>query len=446
MKPEVLVVDDDADTVDSLSDYLELKGYTPTKTGTLKEAAETMENGHFDAILLDLNLPDGNGLGWIEALREGHPHLAIVVITGEGDIPTAVDAMRKGADTFLPKPVNPQALSVFLERGLEVERLRRRDERQRRLNADPDFFRGESPAAEQAWELAATAARNEAAVLIQGETGTGKGVLAKWIHDNSDRSAEAFVEVNCSSLRGDLLASELFGHRKGAFTSAIENREGLIEYADGGTLFLDEIGDMDLAVQAQFLKVIEEHKFRRVGETKMRRSEFRLICATNKDLGREAAEGRFRQDLYYRICVFPIEVPPLRLRRDDIPGLSQALLKALGQDRTVITEEAMNRFQAYEWPGNIREFRNVLERACMIAGGQDIRPAHLLGLDQHGRSSGGGAMPGDWTLEAAEGEHIRRALDHFDGRVRETAHALGVSRATLYRKTKKYGLLGGRDD
>jgi DNA-binding NtrC family response regulator len=446
VKPEVLVVDDDADTVESLAEYLSLKGYEPTTAGTLELAQEAMEQGHFEAILLDLNLPDGNGMGWIEALREEHPHLAIVVITGEGDIPTAVDAMRKGADTFLPKPINPQALSVFLERGLEVERLRRRDERQRRLSTARDVHRGESPAAARAWELAATAARNEAAVLIQGETGTGKGVLAKWIHDNSNRSAEAFVEVNCSSLRGDLLASELFGHRKGAFTSAIENREGLVEYADAGTLFLDEIGDMDLAVQAQFLKVIEERKFRRVGETKMRRSEFRLICATNKNLAREAEEGRFRQDLYYRICVFPIEMPPLRERRDDIPDLADELLRSIGQARTGIGEDAMARFLEYEWPGNIRELRNVLERACMIAAGQDIRPEHLLGLSHAGSDNGGHARPGDWTLEAAEGEHIRRALDHFDGRVRDAAKALGVSRATLYRKAKKHGLLEGRGD
>ncbi|MFH0911194.1 MAG: sigma-54 dependent transcriptional regulator [Planctomycetota bacterium] len=443
MNPVILIVDDDEDTLDSLADLLALKGYEAEKASCLKAARAVLARRDPDGVLLDMKLPDGNGLDWIGALRKQLPDLAIVVITGAGDIPIAVEAMRRGADHFLTKPVNPEEMFLFLEKSLELEWLKREDLTRRRLMKPESIFWGECPAARELQDLAATAAENDSAILLQGETGTGKGVLARWIHENGPRSSNPFVEVNCSGLRGDLLASELFGHRKGAFTSAIEHREGLLEVANGGTLFLDEIGDMDLSVQAQFLNVIEEKQFRRVGEVKMRRSEFRLVCATNRDLSAQVEAKRFRGDLFFRICVFPIAVPGLCKRIEDLKGWVDHLLNVLRYGDNRVGKEAMSLLKHYSWPGNIRELRNVLERACLLAHGNELRPEHFPGLPVSSARppSKEDKQSEEWDLVSHEASHIRHALASFKGNVGETAQALGVSRATLYRKLKQYRIL-----
>ncbi len=437
MKPYVLLVDDEIDTLESLSDFLELNGYAVVTADSLKNAQNAIVMHKFDAVFLDMNLPDGNGLDWLHPLREFQPYLAIIVITGIGDIPTAVEAMRLGADHFLTKPLNTDTLLLFLARCLEVERLRRCEIISRRLLTDKLIYIGESPLMQKAWQLAKKCSETDTTVLLLGETGTGKGVFARWIHDSGARRDEPFVELNCSSLRGDLLASELFGHRKGAFTSAIEDREGLVETANGGTLFLDEIGDMDLAVQAQLLKVIEEKVFRRIGDNKQRLSEFRLICATNKDLSREAAAKRFRSDLYFRICVFPLVIPSLRQCLDDIPGMINHLLSVLHQPEASLTPAAMSLLQGYSWPGNIRELCNVLERACLLARNDLLDVDNFPGLlnkDEVSHSVDQSKV--GWDLKSQEALHIRRALEHFNNDVTQTARALGISRATFYRKLK----------
>ncbi len=438
MKPVILIVDDDDDDREALADFLSTKGYAVLGADRLKRARKVLSDEDVDGVLLDLKLPDGNGLDWIGPLREENPRIAIIVITGAaGDIPTVTDAMRRGADDFVTKPVDTRRLSVVLEKTLETEDLRRREMGRRRLSKRQDIFFGESPAAKRVWKLAATAAANNAVLLLQGETGTGKGVVAKWIHENGKPKSAPYVEVNCSSLRGELLASELFGHRKGAFTSAIENREGLIEVANGGTLFLDEIADMDLAVQAQFLKVIEEKRFRRVGEVKVRRSDFRLICATNRDLAKEVEEGRFRRDLYYRICVFPIDIPPLRERRADLPDFAAHLFARLGRPDVKVSKQGMTLLRNYAWPGNVRELSNVLERALLLCGAKTLKPEHFPGIDQRGGRTPKRKSAEGWNLDRQQAEHIQNALDHFDGDISQAARALGVSRATLYRRLKK---------
>jgi DNA-binding NtrC family response regulator len=444
MKPAILVVEDDTDTLDSLVELLDLQGYQAEKADSIAKAETVLAERNVDGVLLDLSLPDGNGLEWIHSLRQRQPHSALIITTGNDDVSTAVDAIHRGADNYLIKPIDRNALEIALQKSLELEALKRRDVTRKRLDKQERVILGESGPARQAWDLAGKAARNEAAVLIQGETGSGKGVLARWIHENSPLADESFVEVNCSSLKGELLASELFGHRKGAFTSAVENREGLIEVADGGTLFLDEIGDMDIGVQAQFLKVIEEKEFRRLGESKTRRSDFRLICATNRDLEAEADQGNFRRDLFFRICVFPIHVPPLRKRLDDLPALVSHLLSNLGREGYEVSDEVMARLRTYDWPGNVRELRNILERACLLAEGNEITCEHLIGIGPDGHGEAGGsfsAAPDDWSMEAQEAQHVQRALEHFDGNVGEAASAMGISRATLYRKLKKYDIL-----
>jgi len=436
MKPKILLIDDDEGTRFGFTKYLSKVGYTVQGAALLSEAKEAIITQRFDAILLDLNLPDGSGLDWIIELRAGYPDIPIIIITGFGDIPVAVEAMRRGADNFLTKPVNMEDLDIFLRKSLELGTLRRRHLTNQRLEKKDQIYFGESPDMKKVMDLASLAAKNDSPVLFLGETGSGKGVLAKWLHDNSARSLAPFVELNCSNLRGDLLASELFGHAKGAFTSAVLDRQGLIEVADGGTLFLDEISDMDLGVQAQFLKVVEEKQYRRLGEVKMRRSDFRLICATNRDLLEETQHGRFRKDLYFRINVLPVMIPPLRERKEDIPGLVHHLLRTLGSFNFDLSPEVMRLLKNYTWPGNIRELKNMLERALLLAHGQSLTLEHFSGLDF---SRTPVENTGDRSnLENIEETHIKTIIRRFGGDTRKAADALGISRATLYRKLKKF--------
>jgi transcriptional regulator with PAS, ATPase and Fis domain len=297
---------------------------------------------------------------------------------------------------------------------------------------------GNSPAMKRVFELASLSADNDSVLILEGETGTGKGILARWIHERSPRSTQPFVEVNCASLRGELLSSELFGHVKGAFTSAVQDRQGLIDVASGGTLFLDEIGDMDLAIQAQFLKAIEEKTYRRLGEAKERFSDFRLICASNRDLSNEVNAGRFRNDLYYRICVFPIALPALKERYDDLAGLLQNILKSLRPEIPPVSEEVIPALMKYHWPGNIRELRNMVERALILSQGQMITVAHFPGLETARRSTGASpAVISNGTLDDLENLHIQKVLAECDGDTKKASEILGISRASLYRKLNK---------
>jgi DNA-binding NtrC family response regulator len=434
MKPTILLVDDEPATQFGFGRYLSRAGYEIQAVSTLAEAREAASSKTYDVVLLDLHLPDGNGLDWVVDLRMQQPNASIVMITGSGDIPAAVESMRRGADQFLTKPVNLKDLEVFLRKGLELETLRHGHAVRRRLARRFEPYFGRSERMKKVVELAQTAAANEATILLRGETGTGKGVLARWMHERSPRSATPFVELNCSSLRGDLLASELFGHVKGAFTSAVQDKQGLIEVAHGATLFLDEIGDMDIAVQAQFLKVIEEKRYRRVGDVRERTSEFRLLCATNHDLEEQCRAGRFRRDLYFRINVFPIEVPPLREMREDIPELSRHLLRSLVGPEAVLPEEVVALLVTYAWPGNIRELRNVLERASLLAHGGPIGPEHFPGIGPGAVSSAVSSV--NSTLADVERARIKEVLAQVGGDVARAAVALGISRATLYRRLK----------
>ena len=436
MKPQILLIEDDEGSRFGFIRYLAKAGYFVREAACLSEARQAVLSQRFDAILLDLNLPDGNGLDWIIELRENYQDIPVIVITGYGDIPVAVEAMRRGADNFLTKPVNMEDLEVFLRKSLELGVLRRRHLASQRLERKDRIYFGESDAMKKVVNLASLAAKTDAPVLLLGETGVGKGVLARWLHDNSSRSSATFVEVNCSNLKGDLLASELFGHSKGAFTTAVQDRQGLVEVADGGTLFLDEISDMDSGVQAQFLKVIEDRKYRRLGEVKVRRSEFRLICATNLDLLEETHKGSFRKDLYFRINVLAIVIPPLRERPEDIPGLVLSIFKNLGDSDAAVSPEVMKVLREYSWPGNIRELRNVLERAILLARGQSLTPEHFSGLESSQILVNQQRSLKD--LEDVEYDHIRTVMARFGEDTKKAADALHISRATLYRKLKNF--------
>jgi DNA-binding NtrC family response regulator len=314
--------------------------------------------------------------------------------------------------------------------------LRRQDFARQRLQKQTIFYFGGNRCMNDVRELAILGSKHSLPVLIEGETGTGKSMLARWIHEHSSRRSASFVEVSCSGLRGDLLSSELFGHAKGAFTSAVKDKTGLIEAADGGTLFLDEIGDMDITTQSQFLKVIEEKQFRRLGEIKVRMSNFRLICATNKDLHQETKQGTFRQDLFFRINTFPITLCPLRERLDDLPGLLQHLAADAGSEKIVFPEEVFHLLKTYPWEGNVRELKNILERALFLSRGEPLQAHHFGALNasvpSHTRA------PSHPDLAQIEEAHIKDVIDRCGGNVRKAAAALGMSKSALYRRLKKF--------
>jgi DNA-binding NtrC family response regulator len=434
MKQNILIIDDDPMVRSSIAAYLKEFGFNIHMVSTLAGARESISTRSYEAVIIDQLLPDGSGIDLIRELRAISADMAIVVITGAADVPLAVKAMQEGADNFLPKPVNFDGLLVFLRKSLEVRSLRRISGSRKRLEKQIYFDFGTSPAMASVQELARLAIDNESPVFITGETGVGKGVLARWIHENSRRKGGAFVEVNCSGLRGELLVSELFGHAKGAFTSAVQDRQGLLDVADGGTLFLDEIGDMDIAVQAQFLNVIEEKSYRRLGEVRMRTSDFRLMCATNKDLLEEAPQGRFRKDLLYRIQVMPIIVPPLRERSEDIERLALHILASLHYPFRDVAPDIVSLLKAYPWPGNVRELRNVLERAVMLARGSALTVQLFTSLYGPSRTT---LLEPVGGLDGMEMETIRAALKRTSGNVNKVAKELGVSRATIYRKIKR---------
>ncbi len=422
----LLLVDDDKTIQYGYKRYFTNSDFLVAQATSLKEAKEIIARERFDALLLDLHLPDGDSIEWIPELKIAYPAMPIAIITGISDIATAVKAIKYGAENFLIKPVVMDDLRVILERCIHLGSVIKRDQVRERLKAQNSPYFSKSKAMADILHKAEIAAKSDTVVLLQGETGTGKGVLAKWIHDNSDRKSEAFVEVNCSSLKGDLLRSELFGHAKGAFTSAVAAKEGLVELADNGTLFLDEIGDMGIEVQAQLLKTIEEKSFRRLGETVLRKSNFRLLCASNRDLKAETKE--FRRDLYFRICTFPIKMPPLRQQKIEIAGLAEYFLTNAGYAHFPLEFAVQQLLAAYAWPGNTRELKNVLERALLLAQGKPLAPIHFPDLSvelSHEELQ---------DLDTAGDAHILQVLEELNGDKRKVAKALGLSISSLYRR------------
>jgi DNA-binding NtrC family response regulator len=378
----------------------------------------------------------------VTRLKELAPAVPLVILTGHGSIELAVQAIQNGADQFLTKPLQLPALLVILERALENQRNRQKQMAGRSAQSFPDPFVGTSAAIRRLASEAKKVVPSESPILLEGETGTGKGVLARWLHQNGPRSEEAFVDLNCAGLTRELLETELFGHEKGAFTGATASKIGLLEAAHRGTVFLDEIGDMDPPVQPKLLTVLEEKRFRRLGDVRDRHVDIRLLAATHHDLGRLAQEGRFRSDLYFRISTLPLTVPPLRERSEDIPVLARSFLARfateLGRAGVSLAEDGLLALQQYRWPGNIRELRNVLERAVLVSDGDVIRRQDLrFALTPHDRAPVDG---GAGTLEDLERRGIEKALEAEAGHVDRAARRLGVPRSSLYKKIKKYGL------
>jgi DNA-binding NtrC family response regulator len=437
MKPQVLLIEDNEAARFGFVRYFSKCGYEICEAANLAEAKSQLDARHFDILILDINLPDGSGIDFIATARLSDPCIPIIVITGEGDIPLAVEAMQRGADNFLTKPVDNAALAVFMSKTLEIGVLKQQQSARKQLEKKDPFFIGTSKVMHEVKELALAAASSDIPVLITGETGTGKGMLAKWIHQQGARSANECVELNCSGLRGEMLSREIFGNVKGAFTSADQDRKGLLDIANRGTLFLDEIGDMSIDVQAQFLKVLEDKSYRRLGDVKLLHSNFRLICATNHRLESLVSSGQFRQDLMFRINMMTIPLPPLRERLNDLPELAEFLLKSLDSSAAVITEDVMKILQEYHWPGNIRELKNVLERALLLTPqGATLRQSHFSNLTNSGNRTTQSSV-NSGTVREVEEAHIKSVLNRTGGDIENAAKILNISRATLYRRLKQ---------
>jgi len=442
-KPKILIVDDEERIRFAVRDFLELQDYEVVEADGCASAEEVCRDAHPDAAVLDYGLPDGNALELLPRLKTLDPDLPVVILTGQGTIDLAVRAIKEGADHFLMKPVELPALLVLLQRLIERERTHRRDlaGEARRGRAELNPFLGSSPAMRRLAEQAEKMAEADSPVLILGETGAGKGVLARWLHEHSTRAREAFVDLNCAGLSRELLESELFGYAKGAFTGAASNKLGLLEVAHRGTVFLDEIGDVDPLIQPKLLTVLEDKRFRRLGDVRDRTVDLRLIAATSHDLARLSQEQRFRSDLYFRISTLVLRVPPLRERREDTPLIAADLLQRLSVPRgrrASLNPAALTALQAYPWPGNIRELRNVLERAVLLSTDSVLGTGDLH-FDPLPPSSGAGQGPahdGTLTLAELERRHIEHVLQEVGGRVAEAATRLGIPRSTLYQKIK----------
>ncbi len=385
-------------------------------------------------------------------IREIDSTLPVVVLTGHATIDLAVRAVKEGADQFLAKPVELPALLVMLRRLLESQREKRRQAagraRQAREAVDP--FTGTSTAIRRLAEDARKVAASSSPILIEGDTGSGKGVLARWLHRNGPRADEAFVDMNCAGLSREFLETELFGHEKGAYTGAVSSKQGLLEVAHRGVVFLDEIGDLDPQVQPKLLKVLEEKRFRRLGDVRDRQVDVQLVAASHQSLPQLVQEKKFRSDLYFRISTIPLRVPALRERAEDIPVLARQLLGGLANDLgrrgLRLSEGAERALTTYSWPGNVRELRNVLERAALLCG-RDVLEASDLRFESAGalqpKGEAAAAAEGDasqLTLEGLERVHIERVLRELGGRVTEAAQRLGIPRSTLYQKIKRYGI------
>jgi len=398
-----------------------------------------------DVAVLDFRLPDGDALGLLRKFKELEPTVPIIVLTGFGSLELGASLIKSGAEQCLAKPIESSALLMIVHKLLENSRNQQKqlanNTRRRRVVLDP--FLGESPAIRRLAEAATRVANSQSPVLIQGETGSGKGVLATWLHEHGPRSEEPFVDLNCAGLTREFLESELFGHEKGAFTGAVNAKLGLLEVSHRGTLFLDEIGDIDPNVQPKLLKVVEEKRFRRMGDVRDRFIDVRLIAATHQDLRHLIETKVFRSDLYFRISTVPLAIPPLRERQEDIPSIAQSLLNRICSDmarsRAQLSPKAMERLCSYYWPGNIRELRNVLERAMLFTDRAILEPGDLT--FEPGPEHRSNSYKSDWTLEELEHFHISSTFSAENQNVERTAKRLGIAKSTLYQKLKTLHLI-----
>lgn len=447
-KPRILLVDDDKNTANGLRKILLQDGYDASCAFTGNEALNLIETGHFNIIITDMKLPDISGLSIIEKAKKKDNDITVVMITAFSSVQNAIDAMKKGADDYLTKPVNIDELELILKRIWERQLLvLQNKELRQQLNDKYDFsgIIGNTPEMQDIFKTITEIAPTEASVLIYGETGTGKELIANAIHYNSDRKDKPFIALHCASLSEGVLESELFGHEKGAFTGAISQRRGRFELANGGSLFLDEIGEMNSHVQVKLLRVLETGRFERVGGEKTLESDVRIIAATNKDMDKEIEEGRFREDLYYRLNVINLRLPPLRERKEDIGLLIDSfLLKYSAKNKKDIkgfTSQSVKMLNNYNWPGNVRELENTIERAVVMAKKEFIEPNNLpSNINVYSRKTRMETfhIPLGATMKEIEKKIILETLQTTNGSKSKAAKILGISTRKIEYKIKEW--------
>ena len=456
MKPSILIVDDDEVMQETLSDVLRKRGYEIFSVGSGNGALPMIKKNVIDLVLLDMRLPDIDGLEVLKKIKEFDTEILVIMMTAYSDVQTAVSAMKSGAYDYINKPFELEELKLLIEKGLEMKSLInevRRLHRQQKENYQNSHIYGVSPQIHYVKELIGMISKtHKTSVLIQGESGTGKELAANAVHYNSHRSDKPLMKINCSAIPDSLLESELFGYEKGAFTDAKNTKKGLFELADSGTVFLDEIGDMNPFLQSKILRVLENQTFMRVGGEREIKVDIRIIAATNKDLETMVREGFFRKDLYYRLKVMVVEMPPLRDRLEDILLLSNLFIeennKEFNKNIKGFSDEAKKLMVQYSWPGNVRELKNVIERAMILTDQEVITPKHLpFELKQtekfiHGNTEHEiSEKTDDMSLENMEKIHLSKVLKRLEWNKSKASKFLGISRATLRAKIKKYNLL-----
>jgi len=446
LRDRILIIDDEPSIVAGLEALLG-DDWDVRTAGDGREARRVFAEFSPDVVLLDVQLPDVNGIDLLHELKMYAESTAIIMMSAHGTFERVVESMRLGAETFLQKPFEYESLQLTLQQVKRMIATQREMFALRRAEPkDVERFPGISPSIVQLNQIIGQIAKAPSPVLIEGESGTGKGVLARMIHNRSPRSRAPFVDLNCAGLSKELLESELFGHERGAFTNAMQTKPGLFEIAADGTLFLDEIGEMELTVQARLLKALEDKRFRRVGGIRDLRADFRLVAATNRDLLAEVGEGRFRGDLYYRLNVVRIRMPPLRERLEDVPILVEAMMPALakeiGRSMPKVSGRAMKKLSSYAWPGNVRELRNVIERALLTLVGDEIRSEDLA-LETNALPPGAAALGGmpneEWEIRPLDdviADYVSASVTATSGNVRKAARQLKISPSTLYARMK----------
>ena len=444
----ILVVDDDSYVRESTEEILRRKGYQVDTSANGKDALVLLDEADFDLILSDIKMPEMDGIELLAAAKGKYPDIHVIMMTAFGSVDNAVEAMRKGAYDYIQKgSADPTEIELVVERALKYQDSQRENKRLRSELQDKYSFNnmiGKAHNMEQVFDLIDTVADSRATVLVTGESGTGKELVARALHYNSSRRSAPFIRLNCAALPKDLMESELFGHEKGAFTGAIKQTRGRFEMADGGTLLLDEISEIDPALQAKLLRVLQEREFERIGSTQTIKVDVRIVATTNRDLQKEVEAGNFREDLYYRLNVIEMGLPPLRERKEDIPALVQNFVAKYNEENgkrvTGVADETLDALLAYDWPGNIRELENYTERAVVVARGEALAPddyPQRLTSGPQGRDDGG--IHVGMTVHEMERRLIMKTLESCQGNRTEAAGMLGISTRTLRNKLHEYG-------
>ena len=442
----ILIIDDEEKLRGLLARIVKSEGFDVIEAPDLKSGFKKLEQNDIDVVLCDVKLPDGNGVDFLQKIKTSFPLTEVILLTAYGNISDGVQAMKNGAFDYIVKGDDNDKIIPLLYKAFEKVQLQKKVKQLEKRISDKysfDTIIGKSKAIEQVIDLAKKVAKTNSTVLLTGETGTGKEVFAQAIHENSSHANKSFVALNCSTFSKEILESELFGHKQGAFTGAIKDKKGFIEEANGGTLFLDEIGEMPLELQAKLLRVLETNEFIPIGDTTPKKSNFRLIAATNRDLKAESEAHRFRSDLYFRLNIFEINIPPLRERVKDIASLVHYFVNkfssSINKKILEVDTNFLHKLELYNWPGNVRELKNVIERAVILAN-SDILTVDVLPYEMQHQSDNSTKLMSAFSMNSVEKLHIQKVLNHTKGNKAETARLLEIGIATLYRKLDEYNI------